>query len=50
MTIGKIARWVVNLCDWMMGYQAKMIADAIKIILLMIPTIYFFMWFTIVMS
>lgn len=49
MTVGKIAKWVVNLCDWMNGYHGKMIEEAINGVV-MIPILFFFMWFMIIMS
>ena len=48
--IGKVARFTVNLCDFMNGYHGKMIEQGIKGILLITPITLFFMWFMIVMS
>jgi hypothetical protein len=48
--IGKVARFTVNLCDWMMGYHGKLLGNAIKTFILTAPLLWLFMWFFIKMS
>ena len=48
--IRRVAKNVVNLCDWMNGYHGKLIEDGIKIALMVTPMVFFTMWFAIVMS
>lgn len=48
--IRKVARFTVNLCDWMMGYHGKLLGNAIKTFILTAPLLWLFMWFFIKMS
>jgi hypothetical protein len=48
--IRKVARFTVNLCDFMNGYYGKMIEDVVIAVVFGLPTMFFFMWFMIVMS
>lgn len=48
--IRKVARFTVNLCDFMNGYVGKMIEDAVIAVVFGLPTMFFFLWFTIKMS
>lgn len=49
-TIGKVARFIVNFCDWMDGYHGYMIAEGIKIFFLSAPAMWLFLWFAIKLS
>ena len=48
--IRTIARFTVNLCDYMNGYYGKLIEEALGMIAITTPTVFFLMWFMIVMS
>lgn len=49
-TVGKVARFIVNFCDWMNGYHGKLLEDVIKTFIMSAPLLWLFIYFAIKMS
>lgn len=48
--IGRVARFIVNFCDWMNGYHGDMIEQGIKTFIMSAPLLWLFLYFAIKMS
>lgn len=48
--IGRVARFIVNFCDWMNGYHGKLLEDVIKTFIMSAPLLWLFLYFAIKLS